>query len=397
MYLGVVRLKDGEYAVKMKTMPAAKRMDRLLKQNKVTPKMIKRLAQVIWTFHRTAKIVKGKFGKAKTLRQAFEHDFKIATKFKGPTIRPILYRRIHTYLSSFLLLHAKWFARRIKAGKVRDLHGDLYSENIFYLKKPYLFDCIEFNPYFRYVDCAAEVGFFLMDLECRGETKLAKIFLQAYLEQSRDWESLKLLNFYKCHYAFVRGTVNCLARHFKHAKKFFNLAGKYAQEKPALLAVGGIIGTGKSTLAKGLAKSWGARLLQSDKIRKKLAGVPTLKHYKYGFKKGMYLPAFTQKTYRALLSQAENSLKKGQNVVLDASFSKKSLRKKLISLARRTGANFNFFETVAPNKIILRRLKRRKNDISDAGSWLLDHFKKSYEPPTEMPVIQIMPAPQKRP
>ncbi|MFA4858020.1 MAG: AAA family ATPase [Candidatus Margulisiibacteriota bacterium] len=401
MYLGVVRLNNGEYAVKMKTLPAEKRLDKLLTKNQVTPQMIKRLAQVVWHFHRKAKAIKGKFGSAKLLRGVFYGNFQTTSKFVGKVISRRLDQQIQAYLLHFLDLHPDWFAQRIRAGKIRDLHGDLHSENIFYHKKPYIFDCIEFNSDFRYIDCAAEISFLIMDLECRGKNKLADLFLETYLKTSCDQDCRKLLNFYKCHYAYIRGSVLCLAGDFKLAAQHFKLAGQYIKTKPYLLAVGGIIGTGKSTLAKGLAEKWGAIWLRSDEIRKKLAGklnpanTPHPRRNRPGFKQGIYSPGFTQKTYRAMLAAAEKFLRNGENVVLDASFSKRVFRKNLLRLVRRVKANFKFLETVASSKTILRRLKKRKKDISDAGPWLLNQFKQNYEPPTEMPVIKIVTARKK--
>jgi gluconokinase len=150
--------------------------------------------------------------------------------------------------------------------------------------------------------------------------------------------------------------------------------------EPLLIAVGGLIGTGKSTLAKALAEKQGAEFLRSDVIRKELAKGALKPLSRRGIYKGLYSPSFTQHTYKIMLSRAENFLKQGRNVVIDASFSKKLFRKQLIK----------FIETILPDKLILKRLKQRPKGISDAGPQLLAPFKKNYEPPTEIRAYKVM-------
>ena len=376
-----------DYAVKMKTLPPEKRLDKLITKNKATPSMIKKIAEEIWHFHSKAKASDNisNFGKPDHLRKIYNKDFNSLSHFVGKNISGKEYGQLYHFMNNFLINNKTFFLSRIKEKAIRDRHGDLHSENIFYHNKPYIFDCIEFNPNFRYIDSAAEISFLVMDLEFRKKEELAKIFLNAYLNKSKDYDLLKLLTFYKCHYACVEGLVNILSGNYKKAKEYFKLALRYT--KPYLIAVGGIIGTGKSTLAMGLAEKLGAFLLRSDIVRKKLAKVPLYDHSGSEFNKSIYSKVFTQKTYQALFSSAVQALGQGQNVVLDASFSKKHFRKQLVRLAQRNNVDFLFIETSAPDKIILKQLKQRKREISDAGSKLLAPFKKSYEAPEEIPVL----------
>lgn len=391
LYLGVVRLGNGEYAVKMRTLPSSKRLDKLLAKGKVTPGMIRRIADEIWHFHKKAERKKSKYGSPGHLHHIIEDNFKLIAKFRGKSTS-----RLRAYLFRFIMQHRDLLRQRIKQGYIRDLHGDLHSQNIFYHQRPYIFDCIEFNPGFRLIDCAAEISFLLMDLESRGKKNLAKLLLKVYLEKSKDAGSLSLLSFYKCHYACVKGLVRCLSHDFKQARRYFKLAEQYAAEKPYLLAVGGIIGTGKSTLAKGLAEKINAILLRTDEIRITLPGIAKITRRRFGFRKGRYSPFFIRKTYNTLFSKARKLLEDGKNVVLDASFSRKIFRQQLIRLARAIKPKFKFIETVLPNRTIIKRLKNRRGNVSDAKAWLLKPFKRSYQSPVEIPTIKVRTASNKK-
>ena len=397
IYLGVIPIfsedkrKIIDYAVKMKTLPSEKRLDKLLAKNAVTPRMIKRIADEIWHFHSRTKGNNkiSYFGNPDHLRRVYEKDFKAISKFIGKSISKSAYFKLFNFSKSFFARHKDLFELRVKEKAIRDRHGDLHSENIFYNKRPYIFDCIEFNPDFRYIDSAAEIGFLLMDLEFRGKAKLAEVLLTTYLKKSRDKDLPKLLSFYKCHYACVEGLVHSLSGNFKLAERYFQFAADYTKPKPCLIAVGGLIGTGKSTLAKALAEKQQSVLLRSDAIRKELAKGSLKLIFRRGIFKGLYSPAFTRHTYRTMFSRAEKFLKQGRNVILDASFSKKLFRKQLIILARKTNSDFQFIETILPEGLILKRLKQRPKGISDAGPQLLAPFKKNYEPPIEIHAYKV--------
>ena len=380
IYLKVVPVKEKnkiiDYAVVMKTLPPEKRLDKLLKEHKVNRPMIKTIAKNIWAFHKNAKRIKN-LKQPDLLQHNCEADFKTAQKYHHKTISDKSLMQIRSFINHFIKNNKALFIKRIKNGKIRDIHGDLHSENIFYHKKPYLFDCIEFNASFRQIDIIAEISFLLMDLEVKGEKLLADTLLKAYLKASGETKGDSLINFYKCHYAFVTGLVSTLSNKYKLAKKYFKLAEQYASVRPELIAIGGIIGAGKSTLAKSLSQDLGYPLLRSDAIRKELAG----KRHPVN----LYSPAFSHATYKVMLAKAKGLLKNNQGVILDATFSKKIYRRWLMNMAKKTKADLKFTELKTSRKLAFKRLAARKNDISDAGPALLDKFIKAYEPPREIP------------
>jgi aminoglycoside phosphotransferase family enzyme/predicted kinase len=366
-----------EYAVKMRTFAAGERADKLLNKKRLSKKMVDRIAQMIADFHLKTPPVRSA-GSPRQIRNMVIDALNNINKFAKEDLSSRQFKLLQKFLLSFIADKRPLLLQRAQSGKVKDLHGDLHTENIFYHKKPYLLDCIEFNAGLRRIDVAAEISFILMDIEFRRRPDLALELLKAYLKRTKDFGALPLLNFYKCYYSSVRGMVSSMEGKHQLAKRYFRLALKYATRKPQILAIGGIIGSGKSTVAKELSETLDIPLLRSDEVRKSLAGgkVPKAK---------LYSPGFSQKTYAALFDRARRLLKKGQSVILDASFSKRSYRQGLKDLAKSSDVDYLFIETVLPKKIALQRLKARRGDVSDAGPELLTWFINNYEKPIDIP------------
>jgi hypothetical protein len=373
VYLGVVPIKKNrkimDYAVKMKTLPKEKRLDHLLAKNLLTSAQLNMIARLIARFHKNAKALPPhtRFGRPALLKKIVSQN-------------AIPYKTISQFLLNFIERHKSLFIKRLKEGRIKDLHGDLYTENIYYLTAPVILDRIEFNPDFRCIDTAAEISYLLMDLEFRGKKQMAHRFLKAYLEETLDFGALPLLNFYKCHYAAVRGMVCKLEKKKAQARRYYRLAEKYAKTKPLILAVGGNIGTGKSTVAFALSQILDFPLLRSDYIRKKLAHVPLYFHPRSGFRKKLYRPSFTRKTYKTMMALAQRELNKGRSVILDAAFAPKRYRAPV-----KSRDHYFFIETKLPQMLAAGRLKRRRRDISDARPWLIKLFKGTFEPLREIP------------
>jgi predicted kinase len=154
--------------------------------------------------------------------------------------------------------------------------------------------------------------------------------------------------------------------------------------KPTLIITMGLVGTGKTTIAKALAKKLGLEYISSDITRKRLASIPETEHRYEGFDKGIYSPAFTFKTYKAMLGKAEWLLDGGKSVILDASFSLKIQRALARVLAQMIGADFYAVECVLDESVVRKRLADRKDTASD-GRWkIYRKQKKVFEPVSEL-------------
>ncbi len=257
VYLGVVPItRDGgkivlggkgepiEYAVKMRRLPADAMLNVLLLKNQVSPEMMKRVAQKVADFHAKAETSPfiSSFGSLEIIRQNTEENFNQTRKYIGITIAQEQYQRIKDFTDGFIKKNTALFKKRVADGRIRDCHGDLHAAHICFTNGICIYDCIEFNDRFRYADVASEVSFLAMDLDNYGRSDLSKVFVDTYVDRSKDRELNKLLNYYKCYMAYVRGKVNSFqlddpyiskeekAKILAAAKRYFQLAESYTKE-----------------------------------------------------------------------------------------------------------------------------------------------------------------------
>ena len=232
-----------EYAVKMKRMPQENIMSKLLEENKVNGKLMGRIAKIIAEFHSKAETNNRirKFGSLATIEINWNENFKQTEEYVRKTITTEDFKLIREKVENFMKKNAPFFKKRMLENRVRDCHGDIHSGNIFVTDKIYIFDAIEFNERFRYSDIVSDIAFLAMDLDFKGRKDLSNLFVQKYVEYSGDKELTKLLPFYECYRAFVRGKVvsfklkdsnisnedKSLA--IKEANAFFKLASTYAK------------------------------------------------------------------------------------------------------------------------------------------------------------------------
>ena len=171
----------------------------------------------------------------------WKENFEQTEEYVGKTISPEDFKLIREKVEDFMKKSAPLFKKRMAENRVRDCHGDIHSGNIFVTDKIYIFDAIEFNERFRYSDVASDVAFLAMDLDFKGKTDLSNFFVEKYAEYSGDQEMTKLLPFYECYRACVRGKVvsfklkdpNVRSKEKNTAKKeanaYFKLASTYAK------------------------------------------------------------------------------------------------------------------------------------------------------------------------
>jgi uncharacterized protein len=198
-----------EYAVKMRQLPAERMLDRLLVQGQVTSEMVAKVAEKLVSFHQRAETSPeiGAFGRLEVIRGNCDENFAQTERYVGASITAEQYRRIKSHTGDFLEGNARLFDERVKGGRIRDCHGDLHAAHVCFTDHICIYDCIEFNDRFRYCDVASELAFLAMDLDRYREAGLSQRLVSTYVESSRDEELMKLLDFYKCYRAYVRGKV----------------------------------------------------------------------------------------------------------------------------------------------------------------------------------------------
>ncbi|MRR33590.1 kinase [bacterium] len=413
IYLGVVELRetpDGvtfggrgsvlEYAVKMKRLPAERMLDRLLDEGKVSGEEMRDIARTIGEFHLRAERsgeIDG-YGSVEVIRRNWEENFRQVADFVPETLDRKDLLLIRDWVERFIGENSTLFEARVAAGCIRDCDGDIHGENICLTDRVYIFDCIEFNPRFRYSDTAADIAFLLMDVEYRGRRDLAEILLDEYLRTTGDQGVKGVLDFYLVYRAVVRGKVESFRlrdpqisaedkqRAAERAARHFRLARGYILRrrlKPGLAVFCGLMGAGKSTLARELSFQLGLELVSSDVLRKELAGLSSTARRRDGYNEGLYSVASTIATYDEMYRRAETALRAGRGIVIDASFSRRSERLRFAALARATGVPFALIHAVCTEDVVKRRLESRAEDPYEPsdGRWeLLSLQRRDFEP-----------------
>jgi uncharacterized protein len=267
------------------------------------------------------------------------------------------------------------------AGCVRHCHGDLHLRNICLIDdQPTLFDAIEFNDTFAYIDVLYDLSFLLMDLDYRGYRRLSNIVLNRYLDVTGDTQGLGCLGLFLSLRAAIRAHIAATVAYQNpdqlkaerlgvEARSYLDLARDYlASAEPRLVAVGGLSGSGKSRMGRELAPyigaAPGARIARSDVLRKRLAGVgPLTKLPAQGYSLEM-----TRQTYDALYDETRKALAEGQSVVADAVFAKPEERQAIADVAREMGVRFDGVWLEAPLVVMQDRVTMRKFNPSDADA-----------------------------
>jgi len=394
LYQGRISLGEGpgeivKYAVFMKQLPQDCMMDRWLSRKAITPALLNKIAAKIAHFHAQADTSSeiSSYGTIDAIRQNLEENFTQTEKYVGLSLTAKFFWEIKENTDRFLQNQLPLFNKRIASGRIRDCHGDLHLQHICLTEEILIFDCIEFNQRFRYSDVAADLAFLLMDLDFHGYPLLSADLGSNYLRISQDWALFLLLDFYKSYRAYVRGKVTSFRLDDpaisvgekspigEEARRYFLWAHQYARRinRPTLFITCGLIGTGKSTIARALSEAVGWERLTSDVLRKELAHLSPREHHHERFHLGLYSPDFSSKTYQAIFERARNILDAGNSLIIDASFKKRTDRQQAWTLALQSQADFLLIECQTPEAEVQRRLARRASDPDEPsdGRWEL--------------------------
>jgi aminoglycoside phosphotransferase family enzyme/predicted kinase len=388
LYLGVRRITrdaDGELAfdgtgqmvdaaIEMIRFDQSKLLDRMAAAGELTPALMTAVARMIVGYHRAAPTVHNGSGSSNMAGVldineagfATSHVFTKAevTSF-AEAFRTALYR------------HSELLDRREAASKIRQCHGDLHLRNIcLFDGEPRLFDCIEFNDQIASIDVLYDLAFLLMDLWHRGFPQLANLVMNRYLDEADDEDGFILLPFFMAVRAVVRAHVIATQveegsadsdKLAAEARSYFDLARAFLQEtSPRLVAIGGLSGSGKTTVAEALAAHIGAppgaRIVESDRIRKAMHGVPA----ETRLPDRAYRPEVSTRVYSEMAWRAGLILSEGGSVVADAVFDRPADRERIEKAARSRAIRFSGFWLEADPLVLWQRVSERKGGPSDA-------------------------------
>ncbi len=378
-----------EWAVKMERLPDDATLENRLDRGEVGREVVEALADRIASFHARAEAgphiaADGAFA---VVADNARENFQQSVAHVGSALSREVFDRLRTLTDEALSRHRATIDARAKRGVPRDTHGDLRLGHVYLLpdRKPpgdvVIIDCVEFNERFRFADPVADMAFLVVGFKFHGRPDLARVFADAYFRASGDTEGRMLLPFYTAYRAAVRGKVESLkrtqhevpaadrARALAKAQGYWLLAlGELErpERKPCLVLIGGLPGSGKSSLAADLARRADFCVIRSDLVRKELAEAAATPPKPDAFAGGIYTPEWNERTYAECLRRAEALLFEGRRVVVDASFREEARRFAFLEAAARWKVPGLFLLCQVEPDVARQRLAQRMTDASDA-------------------------------
>jgi predicted kinase len=309
------------------------------------------------------------------------------------------YDAVRSFCHLWFERHRRLLKRRVEERRIRDGHGDLRPDHIHLGSDSVcIYDCIEFNDGFRHADVAADSAFLAMELDLAGRPELSRCFVQGLARALDDRDIHRLMDFYECHRAMVRARVEFLRTRekevapaereasFERASRYARLALGYALSacRPLVLVVMGRIGTGKSTMARGLAEALGWPVVASDHLRKQLVGLPLEKRPSKKEREFLYSRGMSDRVYQTMLEEALETTRRDRSVILDATFARQADRDRIRMGLEGDAASPVFVELTAPDSVVRSRLEERESQqavVSDARAEDFARLSEAYEPP----------------
>lgn len=372
-----------EWGTWMRRIDDREMLDHILQRDHLPDDLADRLADRLVPFHRDRPPMgqdKPEATLARILAVVTENLDEVET-FAGNSLPRGELALIHRAMRAYIADHRERLLARGTGGWVREGHGDLRCEHVIVPERGpvQVFDCVEFNIDLRTADVASDLGFLLMDLARLGALDAEiRSLLQRYRAAGIDLP-VDLLRFYWIHRALVRAKVHCLRLPDLEGEPWLAVARKAADYvhvamrqaatmRPALVAMTGLSGTGKSTLARAVARATGAAFLDTDVIRKSPAYLGGDLAKMRG--DAIYSPDWTRRTYDRMIAEGQEAVGRGIAAILDGTFLDRALRDQAARAAHHLGVPLVFVEVVCDEDVVLRRLEQRMRGpdrTSDAG------------------------------
>lgn len=395
-----------DWAVHMRRLPDRDRADVRLAEGRLDRAQIDLIARRLADFHAQARCdeTTAAFGRPDAIAVNVGENFAQTRDTIHRYLQPSQADEIERGQTEQLREHADRFEARVAAGRVRDGHGDLRLEHVYLGDdgEVTIIDCIEFNDRFRYADVAADLAFLAMDLSEHGHVELSEQLVADYARASGDFDLYSVLDFYEGYRAYVRGKIASFVaagadvdhdrreRAEASARHCFLLAlasERRSLLRPLVVAVGGIIASGKSTISERLGFEMSAPVVEADRTRKQMLGVRETQPMHDGSWQGAYDPKFTEEVYAEVFRRAGVVLASGRPVIVDASFRSRALRARARALAEEHGVPFRLVECRVAPQIAKDRLRERAKQasVSDGRLEIFDDFVAKWETIDELP------------
>jgi uncharacterized protein len=378
-----------EYAVKMRQFPREEELDNLLAHARIGCDELATFGRELASIHASLPVAlpPDSWGDPQRIRDGVLKNVEECAQASEVFERASAVRELQPELEERLSAAVSCMSDRRAVGRVRECHGDLHCANIVRLQSRLVaFDCMEFEPAFRWIDVAEEVAFLLADLEAQQRPLHAQAFLDGYLAASGDYQACRLLPLYKAHRALVRAKVVALSKTGARARHLAYLdcaALALRGGRPILILMSGLSGSGKTWLAERLAPVFGAVHVRSDVERKRLAGLAARSRSGAAPGEGIYSKDFSRVAYKHLAAAAEDVIAGGINVIVDATFSRRDDRNVFRELAGRLSVTICLVHCQAPQEVLVSRIVERQRggtDPSEADTTILDWQRERWEP-----------------
>ena len=390
-----------DWVVQMWRLPAKNALDTMLREGRLTFDQAQVVAKRLTDFY--SRLLPKPLN-PEAYREVLDHHVRangIALLESLPAEESRI-RRIQSAQLRYLYVEVELIDSRAAAGRIVEGHGDLRPEHIYLNGSPTIIDCVEFSDELRTIDIADELSFLAMECQRLGDGGLGESLLEEYQKECGDHLPESLLCFYRSYRAFVRAKVALIRSEQQDGqtakssaelvRQYIDLADRDAKQlgPPTQLIVGGLMGTGKSTLAATLADTFAVELISTDHIRHGLIGSSVVPA---GYGEGSYGADMRGRVYDELFRQADELLKDGQSVVLDGTFLTCCLRNRAYALATRNNAVSLHVQCTCPRPIAYARIQRRADtgqSESEARTELYDLQAQDLEPPwADEPAITI--------
>lgn len=382
-----------EYALKMTQFPEDNLLSHLADNDRLDADLVDATIEVLAQFHgRIDDQPPEGMGTSGEISDTTKSNLSEIENTNLPPGKTKRYERISDWLTTKLSELETVFEERRKTGHVRNCHGDVHLNNIVTFRDEIkIFDCIEFNKAFRWIDVIDELAFLAMDLETRSKTKFAHRAVNDYLDLTGDHSALQLLDFYRTHRALVRCKVNLFQsdendqdRIDSDADHYLKLAESYTRNRNVVLLLAhGLSGSGKTTVTQQFIDRHGAIRVRSDVERKRLADVDFKETPDPQRSSDVYSEEMTIRTYEVLETKTKQILQAGFPAIVDATFLKRHFRRQFINLAQDLDVPVGILTFQLPEKVLKERLRKREHEeesVSDADATVLPEQKEVADP-----------------
>lgn len=387
-----------EWAVVMRRLDEGGAWSTLVEQRRLGAAAVREAARHIAHFHRHAGRGRAEWAAFDAVAGACDDNVAVLRRELGASA---LLDRVAFVTSAELAARRDRINARAREGIVREIHGDLRLEHLYDVgdrgsaEDLRIIDCVEFSAALRHGDPAADLAFLAMDLRMHGAWSLADELTTAWVDALEDRGAAELMPLYCAYRSAVRAKVRMLqandpaldgaAREHARSLAVGHLVlalGELEEpdDRPALVLVGGLPGTGKSRLADDLHQRARMTWIRADAVRKELAGLRADASGRSAIEGGIYTHAWNDRTYGECLARARAVLAEGGRVIVDASFKEERRREEMIAVAQACGARVVLLICAAPPDAVRRRLEERRDDPSDADWTIYQHAARTWEP-----------------